>query len=69
MLVNFALTGSMGELDIQIINDPYFKNRFASTIWILAKEGEIGQIIGLDEIANEPNVIRVIQRLFVGDKV
>ena len=69
MLVNFALTGSMGEVDLQNLNDPYFKNKFTSTIWFLAKEGEIGEITGIDEIVNDPNVIRIVQRLFVGDKV
>lgn len=69
MLVNFALTGSMGEVDLKNLNDPYFKNKFTSTIWFLAKEGEIGEITGIDEIVNDPNVIRIVQRLFVGDKV
>ncbi len=69
MLINFALTGSMGEDDLKNINDPYFKNKFTSTIWFLAKEGEIGEITGIDEIVNDPNVIRIVQRLFVGDKI
>ncbi len=69
MLVNFALTGSMGEVDLKKLNDPYFKNKFTSTIWFLAKEGEIGEISGLDQILNDPNIITILQRLFVGDKI
>jgi biotin carboxylase len=69
MLVNFALTGSMGDVDLKNLNDPYFKNKFTSTIWLLAKEGEIGEISGMEEIINDPNVIRIVQRLFVGDKI
>jgi biotin carboxylase len=69
MLVSFALTGTMGEFGINELNDPYFKNKFASTIWILAKEGEIKEISGLDKILNDSNLIRVVQRLFPGDKI
>ena len=69
MLVNFALTGSMGEIDLNNLNNPYFKNIFATTIWFLAKEGEIGEIKGIENLENDPCVIKIIQRLFVGDKV
>ena len=69
MLVNLALTGKMGEVDLISLNDPYLKNKFTSTIWFLAKEGEIGEITSLVEIVSDPEVIRIVQRLFVGDKI
>jgi biotin carboxylase len=69
MLVNFALAGSMGEVELKLLNDPYFSNKFTSTIWLLAKEGEIAEILGLDKILNDFNVIRIVQRLYVGDKI
>lgn len=69
MLINFALTGSMGEIELNSYNDPYFNDRFALTIWFLAKDGEIGEIKGIENIEKDPCVIRFAQRLFVGDKV
>jgi len=69
MLVNFALTGSFGEVELNLLNDPYFNNKFTSTIWLLAKEGEIAEISGLDKILNDFNIIRIVQRLYVGDKI
>jgi biotin carboxylase len=69
MLVNFALTGSMGEPDLNKKNDVNFHNQFATTFWLLAKEGTIGVIKGVKVIDNQQCVINVSQRLYVGDVV
>jgi hypothetical protein len=69
MLVNFALTGSMGDINLNFLNDPTFKNKFATTIWLLAKEGEISKIMGLEEVKNDPNLIIIAQRLFEGAQI
>jgi biotin carboxylase len=69
MLINFALTSSTQEPDLKVKNDPYFKSKFAGTVWVLLKAGEIGQIHGLDEIMKVPAIFQVIQRLYAGDKV
>ena len=69
MLINFALTSSTQEPDLKVKNDPYFKGKFGGTVWVLLKEGEIGQINGLDEIKQVPAIFQVIQRFYVGDKV
>ncbi len=69
MLINFALTSSTQEPGLKVKNDPYFKGQFAGTVWVLLKEGEIGQIHGLDKIEQVPAIFQVIQRLYPGDKV
>jgi hypothetical protein len=69
MLVNYALTGSMGDIDLNRLNNPYFNNKFTSTIWLLGKEGKIGEIKGLDNIVNDSEVIRIVQRLYEGDTI
>ena len=67
MLVNYALTGSMGDIDLIQFNNPYFNNKFTSTIWFLANEGKIEEIKGLDKLANDSKVIKIVQRLYAGD--
>jgi hypothetical protein len=69
MLINFALTSSTNEPDLNIKNDPYFKGKIATTIWVLLKEGKISKISGLDEIKNDNFIIEVIQRFKVGEIV
>jgi len=69
MLINFALTSSPQEPHLKTKNDPYFKGKFAGTLWVLLKVGEIGWIHGLDEIKQVPEIFQVIQRLYEGDKV
>ena len=48
MLINFSLTSRTDE-SIKIKNDPNFKGKKASTLWILLK-GVIGKITGLNII-------------------
>lgn len=62
MLINFALTGSMGVDDLSVRNDFNFRNKFTSTLWILLKAGKIAKINGLDDIRKNPSVISIIQR-------
>jgi biotin carboxylase len=69
MLINFALTSNSNEPNIKIKNDPFFKGKIASTIWILLKQGKISNISGLDEIKNQSCIIEVIKRFKVGDIV
>lgn len=69
MLINFALTGSMGADDMNEMNDVNFRGRVAGTFWVLLKSGHIHEISGLDEIQNDPCVISIIQRLTVGNHV
>ena len=69
MLINFALTGSMGVEDLAKRNDYLFRGKFACTLWILLKSGIINTIKGLSKIKNDPSVIYIVQRFNEGDQV
>ena len=69
MLVQFALTGSMGNDDFAEINDVLLHGRVAATFWVLLRSGKISSIDGLATISQDPHVIAVLQRLEVGDRI
>ncbi len=69
MLINYAFTGVLGEDDFPEKNDPMFKGKIASTIWVLLKEGKIESIEGLDKIKTNNDVIFVMDRFQRGDTV
>ena len=69
MLINFALTGSLGFDDFNEKNDYLFKNGYACTIWILLKSGTIGVVKGLDIIKSDDNVSFVMERFKENDTI
>ena len=69
MLINFALTGSEGNIDLSRQDDPYFRGKWAATLWILLREGKIAKIEGMDGIENDKRVVANIRRLYEGDTV
>lgn len=69
MLINFSLTSSTNEPNLVVKNDPFFKGKIATTIWVLLNEGIIAKISGLDFIKNQECVFELIQRFKIGDKV
>ena len=69
MLVNFALTGNMGNIDLEEMNDPGFKGKVAASQTILLRRGIIKRIEGIDTISRKPEVIATTQRLWEGDDV
>lgn len=69
MLIRFALTGSEGNVNLETDDDTRLRGKWASTLWILLKQGHIAKIEGLDDINNDPRVVANIQRLHVGDDV
>lgn len=69
LLINFALTGSEGEIDLKIEDDVMFRGKAASTLWFLLKEGRISRIEGLDEIEKDSRIIFNFQRLYEGGEV
>ena len=69
MLIRLALTGSMGDDDLGIMNDYQFRGKCACTIWFLAKEGIINRIEGLEAATEDQAVTKVFQRLYEGDAV
>lgn len=69
MLVEFALTGSMGSANLNEENDPELGGRHACTLWFLLKAGTISEISGIEDVRSDPNVIYVLQRFSVDDMV
>ena len=69
MLIKFALTGSEGDIDLAVRDDPYLRGKRAATLWFLLKKGKIAKIEGLSDIINDPKVVANIQRLYEGDTV
>jgi len=69
MLLNFSLTGNLGVDHFEDKNDFLFKNKYATTIWVLLKSGIIGEIIGLDKIRSDKKVSFLMQRLNIYDKI
>ena len=69
MLIRFALTGSMGNIDLHTMDDPYFRGNWGATLWFLLKKGRIAKIVGFDNILDDSRVIANMQRLYEGDIV
>ena len=69
MLINFALTGNMGDVPTERLNNYNFDGKYAATVWILLKEGVIDKIEGLDELKECSEIINIVQRFNVGDTV
>ena len=69
MLVSLALTGSMGDEDLAIMNDPYLKGQSAAVVWFLLKEGTIKGIHGMGYARSHPDVVHVVQRFERGEAV
>ena len=69
MLINFALTGSEGNVDLQKEDDPYFRGKWAATLWFLLKKGVIQHIEGIDDIENDSRIVANVQRLYVGNEI
>lgn len=69
MLINFALTGSEGDINLKDADDPYFRGKWAATLWFLLKSGTIKTIKGLENVSEDKRVVDHIQRLYAGDCV
>ena len=69
MLIRFALTGSEGDMNLEIDDDPYLRGMWAATLWFLLKPGKIEKIIGLNNTDKDKKVVANIQRLHEGDVV
>lgn len=69
MLIKFALTGEEGDVDLKKEDDPYFRGKWAATLWFLLKKGRIKRITGLEEIEKDPRIVANVQRLYIGDEV
>lgn len=65
LMIRHALTGEMYDTDISSIVSPYYpKHCFVQTV--LLKDGTIGDIRGVEEVSQIPEVLHVSQLLQVG---
>lgn len=69
MLIRYALTGDMGEPEIEKKADPYLRGKYAYNISLLSKPGKIAKITGLDEIEKLPGVIKIVVAHPEGDEI
>ena len=69
MLIHFALTGEMGELEIAKKADPYLGGKYAYNVSILCKPGKIAKITGIEELKKLPGVIDVVDAHPVGETI
>lgn len=68
-LVAFALTGRFEHSMIVNKTDPWMSGRCGATLWLLASEGIIASIDGLDELERHADVIGIERRLGVGSRI
>lgn len=61
MLVDYSLTGKMGEEDISAKVNPYFNNKLAFNITFLAKPCTIGKYKGIWDVERMQGVLKVIK--------
>lgn len=69
MLICFALTGDMGEHQINQKADPYLNGKYSYNVSLLCKPGKIAEIRGVDEVKKLPGVLDVIVAHPVGDVI
>ena len=69
MLINFALTGDMGEPEIEKKVDPYLGGKYSYNVSLLCKPGRITEIRGIDEIKALPGVFDAVVAHPVGDTI
>lgn len=60
MMIRFALTGDMGESDIDKKADPYLGGKYSYNVSLLCKPGKVAHIEGLEEIRKLPGVIDAV---------
>ena len=69
MLITFALTGRMGESEIEKKLDPYLGGQYAYNVSLLCRPGTIKKITGLDKIKQLPGVFEVVVAHPEGDTI
>ena len=69
MLIRFALTGDMGETEMEKKADPYLGGKYSYNVSILCKPGKVAEIKGLEEIKSLPGVLDVVVAHPVGDTI
>ncbi len=69
MMVDYALTGQMGAMDINDLVDPYFNGKFACNVTLLSKPGKIVRYVGIEEIKKYKGVVKTVINHEVGTTI
>ena len=69
MLLDLSLGKPFFKGDFKKLNDPYLKQNYVSSVWILLKPGKINKIQNLNKIKNNKSFIDIMQRFNIGDKI
>ena len=69
MLLEFAIKGDISDILAESNSDPSLAGYVARTIWILGKPGIVSKIIGLEEIIEKANVLKILNRFLPGDEL
>lgn len=69
MMVDYAMTGKMGNQDIEKLVDPYLNGKFAGIVTCLMMPGTIKEFVGVHEIEHTDGVIKFLLNHEVGETV
>jgi formate-dependent phosphoribosylglycinamide formyltransferase (GAR transformylase) len=69
MLCSYALSGDVDEFDLVKKNDVYLRGYRVLTVWVILRQGTIGQVVGLDHLQQMEDVLAIQTRFKKGDVV
>lgn len=69
MMINFALTGSMGVDDLAEKVNPEFNQKYGFNVSFLLKPGKIADIIGMEEVKKLPGVVDAVIAHYPGEEI
>lgn len=69
MMISFALTGSMGEPDLEQKVDPAFHGRYGFNVSCLSAPGKIDKLLGRDEVLGFPEVAASVIAHYPGETI
>ena len=61
LLINYAVSGKMSEINMMEREDPFFKGKFACNGVLFLKPGVVDNTIGIEDVSNIPGVISFTQ--------
>ena len=68
MMIHFALTGDMGEPELEKKIKP-LSNRYAFNVSLLSAPGKIADFVGYDEVLKQPGVLYAFVSHFPGEEI
>ena len=69
MMIHFALTGDMGEPELDKKVDAYLGGKYSFNVSVLSKPGKIAEIRGLEKVKSMPEVIEAVVAHPEGDVI